>query len=484
MAGSLLPWVSADDLRLLRLLAAPEAEVPALWRGWQAAVDLDALPWSSVRLAAAAIGRLGRLGRQEAFGPRLLGVRRYCWSNGQHKLAAAGPALDALVGAGIPLLLLKGGAALAAGEAAPGERYIADIDLLLPPDRCDEALDLLAGLGWRPQSGGRMARVKGREMARHHAVNLVDGGQGEIDLHWCLLKENRVAGDDAAIWAAAEPVAFVGRALLIPAPEDRLLQALAQGVQWSSGNALDWAADAIALLRRPALDCDRLLAAVAARRLAAQVGLALRFLAAEVGSSLPLPLAALAGARPPMPWRGELAAGLLPTDLRGRNERRVLAGAAAVRLAAARRQGRASLFAARLQEARLPLPGLIRHFPRRRLALEVLPLPAGGARLRLPPGATAGGFGRILLALAAERDRPGLCRIELASERDWVARWRVPRGRTLWRGARLSAAALAALAGEGLFVESHSELRRVAGEATLEARDDGAVAVTRAIITS
>lgn len=481
MAGP-LPWVTAGDRRLLRLLAAPEGEVERLWRAWQAAADLDTLPWSSVRLAAAAIGRLGRLGRRERHGPRLLGVRRYCWSNGQHKLAAVRPVLEAFVAAGIPTLLLKGGAALAAGDAEAGERYIADIDLLVPPARCDEALDLLARAAWRPQSGGRIARVRGRELPRHHAVNLVDGGEGEIDLHWCLLKENRAAGDDDAVWHDAEAVRFGGVGLLVPAPHHRLLQALAQGAQWSSGNALDWAADSLALLRRPALRLDALLAEVERRQLVGQTGLALRVLRDEAGCALPPPLATLAEQPVAEPWRGEVAAGLVAPGERDRAQRAAVRRAASLRRAAAARDGRRSLFAERLEERRLALPGLRRLLARGAVPLRVEPLPEGGARLRLPEGRDEAEAGALLLRLEAPADRSGACRVEAGGESAWVGRWRLPRGRACWRGARLTAEARAALAAGELLVESFRELRRPPGGDALLPLDDGPVSVLKALL--
>ena len=472
MSGLGLPWIPPGDVLLLRVLAADASGAATAWQQWQAAHALDDVSWRTMRLLAAVIGRLDRLGIAAVDQPRLQGIRRYCWSNGQTKLARALPSLAALQGAGLPLLVLKGGAAIATGDAQPADRYVGDIDLLVAPEQAERALDLLAAEGWQPQSGGSIARVKGRHMPRHHAVNLVRGKDGELDLHWSFLLQNRAEGDDAALWAAAEPARLSGLAIRCPAPPWRLLQALTQGAQWSSGNAADWAIDAVALLRRPGLDWTAFGREVAARRLEALVGVTLGFLARQVGVALPPAAAALAAAEPAEPWRAEAAALQEPDAARGDGANLALA-----RAQRRRSQGRRQLYAERLREPRLAWPRLALGLARRRARLEVHPEADGGLRLELPDG-PKGRWRRLFVLVAAEGEPARRRRLDVTSGLDWIVRWR-HRGASAWHGAILPANWAMA----PLLLAPYRDLRRQEESGELRPRQDPPVRVLAAWVT-
>ena len=465
-----LPWIPPGDVLLLRVLAGDAAGAAAAWQRWQAAHALDDVSWRSMRLLAAVIGRLDRLGIAAADQPRLQGIRRYCWSNGQTKLARALPSLAALQAAGLPLLVLKGAAAIATGDAAPADRYVGDIDLLVAPEQAEQALDRLAAEGWQPQSGGSIARVKGRHMPRHHAVNLVRGKDGELDLHWSFLLQNRAVGDDAALWAAAEPARLSGLEIRCPAAPWRLLQALTQGAQWSSGNAADWAIDALALLRRPALDWPAFGREVAARRLEALVGVTLDFLARQVEVTRPPGAAALAEAASGEPWRSEAAALQEPDAARSD-----AAKAALARAQRRRARGRPLLFAEGLREPRLPWPRLRRAAARRRPRLAIHPQADGSFRLELPDGPRAEAWRRLFVRVAAVGEPARRRRLDVTAALDWIVRWR-HRGARLWHGARLPPGWCAA----PILLAPYSDLRRQEESGELRPRQDPPVRVLEA----
>lgn len=467
MSALSLPWIPPEDALLLRVLAAGPADAAAAWEQWQATQDLDQVTWRTMRLLAAVIARLDALGLAARDQPRLQGIRRFCWSNGQTKLARALPSLATLQNAGLPVLVLKGAAAIATGDASPADRYVGDIDLLVPPDRADEALDRLAGEGWQPQSGGSIARVKGRHMARHHAVNMVRGRDGELDLHWSFLLQNRAAGDDAALWATAEAARLGGHDIRCPAPAFRLLQALTQGAQWSSGNAADWAIDALALLRRPALDWALFEREVAVRNLGALVATTLGFLAGPVGVALPPAASRLLGQPQDEVWRAEAAALQLADGSRDRT-----AEAAFARAERRRAAGRPFHFSERLREPRLRWPGLTRFLARRRLALAIEPQPDGTVQLLPPTG--RGGWRRLLVKVAAEGTPQARRRLDVTCGLAWLVRWR-HRGATAWHGARLPSG----LSGP-ILLAPYRDLRRVGEAGEMMPRQDPPVRVLEA----
>ncbi len=470
MSRLTLPWIPPGDVQLLRVLTGDAAAAAAAWHDWQDGQDLDEVSWRTMRLLAAVIGRLDSLSIPATEQPRLQGIRRYCWSNGQTKLAQALPSLAVLQHAGLPVLVLKGATAIATGDATPADRYVGDIDLLVPPAAADQALDLLAGQGWLPQSGGSLARVKGRGMPRHHAVNLVRGKGGELDLHWAFLLQNRAQGDDEVLWATAESARLGGMEIRCPAPPFRLLQALTQGAQWSSGNAADWAIDALALLRRPTFDWALFEREVAARHLEALVGVTLGFLARGVGVTLPPVAARLAEANPGEPWAAEALALQRPDATRDRTANAVL-----LRAQRRRSAGRPLHFAQRLREPRLRWPRLALALARHRVALTVEPQAAGPVVLRLPASAPTTGWRWLLVRIAAGEKPQRRRRLDVIAGLDWVVRWR-HRGQRAWHGAILPAQ----LPEAPLTLAPYRDLRRVGEGGEMLRRQDLPVRVLEA----
>jgi hypothetical protein len=99
-------------------------------------------------------------------------------------LAQVDEAIDALNGAGIAPLLLKGAAYLKLKiHGDPGARVAADIDLLVPVDAVDTARSALQSIGY-----GASPNCPWR--TKHHLVPLVrEDGAGPIELHVAAVAE-------------------------------------------------------------------------------------------------------------------------------------------------------------------------------------------------------------------------------------------------------------------------------------------------------
>ena len=146
-----LPSDSAVNLLKARLLPIDQAR-PA-WKAWCEACDIDAASWMEVRLLAGIGERMDELDPDSPLRPRLEGVRRFIWTRNQIRLARSMPFLQALADAGLPFMLLKGGARIALSSDAAGQRFIRDIDVLIARDRMFEAVDVVLGKGFRPMTG-------------------------------------------------------------------------------------------------------------------------------------------------------------------------------------------------------------------------------------------------------------------------------------------------------------------------------------------
>ena len=136
--------MSGAALRLTRLLAEPDG-----------AVALDERQWGEVIAVARAELLLGTLAARVDGLPLPPGVRAIladaaaaAEANRRAALWEAQVAARALAPLGMPALLLKGTAYLAAGLAAGRGRSVGDLDLLVPRDRLAAAEGALLAAGW------------------------------------------------------------------------------------------------------------------------------------------------------------------------------------------------------------------------------------------------------------------------------------------------------------------------------------------------
>lgn len=219
-------------------------------------------------------------------------------------------------------------------------RPMADVDLLIPPDRLDEALALLAREGLlpvQPPPAG-LARSPGHV---DHSVPLRRPGGPEIDLHYYALDECRWPGADQGLWARAEERPFLGLPLRVPGPTDMLLHLCAHGYRVQGSNPR-WVLDAgLLLLHGPALDWALLVEETLRRRLVLPLVATLSYLQGPAGLTLPRGAAeALDRLRAaPLEWWEPLDFRLRAgASLRGRTRRLFLAALDHLRLAAGERR--------------------------------------------------------------------------------------------------------------------------------------------------
>jgi hypothetical protein len=152
--------------------------------------------------------------------PRLDGlITFYRFANMQtlQHFSRIGKALNA---AGIPMLIFKGAAMKILRPELP--RPMADVDILIPPERLDEAVRLCRNLGYHDSRSGAP-----------HAVDIhTADGQAAVDIHHALFTPDDTSGPVAAAFhkrllaRACERCAF-GVRVWLPAHEDLFFIVLA-----------------------------------------------------------------------------------------------------------------------------------------------------------------------------------------------------------------------------------------------------------------
>jgi hypothetical protein len=233
-------WPDAAEELLLGAALLDEGAAVEAWNEWRAGVDVDALSHESQRLLPMVYRRLRRLGLEDAEMPRLKGLYRWTWSHNQLLFAHGGAAIAELERAGIGTLVLKGGALVHLDYRDVGARPMADLDLLVRPERAEDAMELLMRLGWRPPRQ-RPASVL---QALHGEHFKDDVGRG-IDLHWHGL-QRRQADDD--LWGTPVPLTLGPARTLAPDAAARLMQVCVHGAESGDPPAIRWVADAATIV--------------------------------------------------------------------------------------------------------------------------------------------------------------------------------------------------------------------------------------------
>lgn len=131
--------------------------------------------------------------------------------------------LETLDDAGVETVVLKGGALANTLYPDPGERAMGDIDLLVAPDRAEEARRALTAAGWRRDEEGYPEAAYRRH---YHLPPLRDeGGSGAaLEIHTgLLLPDHPFALDVEAVRRRAVTARVDGRPMRVPDPVDHLL---------------------------------------------------------------------------------------------------------------------------------------------------------------------------------------------------------------------------------------------------------------------
>jgi hypothetical protein len=235
---------TARDRLLLRAAVTSGPPARAAWEEWFSGVVLDDVPYDEARLLPQVFANLGANGAVECLPPRVRGNYRWVWTSNQQRCHAVAPALQSLVDAGIPTLLLKGAALLASGQCDWGAREMGDVDVLVPARRVADAASVLDAAGWLAQSGVTPDFLARRLALRRHSWNYErEAPHGNLDLHWHAFEGQRTADVAARLWGRARRVCFGGVELVCLDDLDQLLHTIEHASHGEPSHRLLWIAD-------------------------------------------------------------------------------------------------------------------------------------------------------------------------------------------------------------------------------------------------
>ncbi len=263
----------SEDLRLLKAaFAVDDGEARAAFAAWRGAISLDDVNWEEQKVLARLADALDRVSPGDPDANRIRGVAKAQWVQTQVMLRESVGAIDALVAAGVPVMVLKGAALSATGEPGGGPRLCSDLDVMVPRARFAEAIERALAIGWRSARSSHFARIAERFGA---GLNLKKAGRGDIDIHHQPVGQVRLP-DEAIdrLWRRSVAGSFLGRAVARPSTADMIAITASHAIQRlpHADVSLAWMFDMAFLLVRRDYDgaalveaCDDLCARAATR---------------------------------------------------------------------------------------------------------------------------------------------------------------------------------------------------------------------------
>jgi hypothetical protein len=306
-------WPTHAEKLLLRAALLHDERALAAWHELRPQIDLATLDGASIAAIPTLRRNLVSLGIDDELFMVFKGVHRYNWARNQFLLNGVLPVVAELERSGIPTLLLKGAALVAATEADAGVRQMADIDVLVPTNQADAAIEVLGGVGLTPLFETPPWYVS--QYAPQYVPSFPFAGADgrELDLHWHVLHASCQVNADDDFWRAAIPVELRGVRTLALCPTDALLHAILHGFEWSDAPTVRWALDAAMIIAGSAgpIDYERLVVQARLRRVTAILRKGLEFLRAVADAPVPAEaVSALRSRRPLIAERLELRARL------------------------------------------------------------------------------------------------------------------------------------------------------------------------------
>jgi Uncharacterised nucleotidyltransferase len=290
------PGLFPTRQQMLVLEAALSPAEPALaaFRKWVGLIDLDGeFENDTFRLLPLMYDNLRRHGVSHPLMARLKGIYRQTWYKNNKLFNALTPVLEALHDAGIPVLLLKGVPLVEQYYRNIALRPMADIDVLVPPARAGEAIELMTRFAYQ-----RIAEPNVDFMRFRHAMGYWSPDNGEFDLHWHALYECQGAGADDFFWKRAQALRFAGRDFQTPDATAQLLHNIIHGFRWNPEPPIRWIPDSLAILRAAgdSIDWDVMTDYASRQDLGHRLRLPLQFLQQRFDAPVPdKVLAQLAG---------------------------------------------------------------------------------------------------------------------------------------------------------------------------------------------
>lgn len=257
------------------------------WSKWSSNIDFENMDHASERLIPLLNHNLQRLKIVHSLSGRFQGLYRQSWVRSSLISKTGREVLRGLSEAGIESLLLKGAAFSLLYYESQALRPMADLDILVPIQQSQLALDYLRENEWKVSTKNFVA-LSEDYLRTHNGITLKQPGKCEIDLHWHALHEGLSSGDDDAFWHTSKSLVAYGEQTKTLSDADHLFHCCVHGLRWNSLSPIRWTADAhVIISNAPDLDWRLLIERAENKQLVLTLRNALHYLSDTLESPIP-----------------------------------------------------------------------------------------------------------------------------------------------------------------------------------------------------
>ena len=267
-------WPDREHALLLQASLLSGTDAIEAWRMLGPRFDADRADRAAQRLLPLLGANLRRHGIDDPVLAASARIRQHAASRNRALFDAGRGLLQALAKSGIDTLVLKGGALATRLYREAGLRPMSDLDVLVPTDRVEAAIDTLRRAGWSPRISITPAFIR----MQHAADVFAEGGSVKCDLHWHVYWECCQPDADGDLWTASVPFDFEGVPTRTLGPADQLLHVCVHGSRRTRRPQLQWVADSMLLLRENGIDWPRFVGEASRRRFVLRAGATLAYL--------------------------------------------------------------------------------------------------------------------------------------------------------------------------------------------------------------
>ena len=278
--------VKPDELLLLHaILEKSDSTAFAYYTKWSETINFDKVEGGSFRLLPLLYKRLASTGQSVPILNKLKGIYRQSLYRNSMLFHRAFTVLAELEKMGVPVILLKGTALVAAYYEDIGARPMTDVDFLVREKDVEKTLQFLKAQKWKSVSGAKLNKP-----AKHiHSLDLQSPDGYELDVHWHAFYQCSWDGADVALWEQAETVAFKGLSIRILNPTQQILHNCSHGVRWNTLSSIRWVVDVLKIMEKkaPLIDWELLVSEAVVRNLTLTMLHTLSFLKSEFHANIP-----------------------------------------------------------------------------------------------------------------------------------------------------------------------------------------------------
>jgi Uncharacterised nucleotidyltransferase len=282
-------WPSVAQEKLLRAALVGDERALEAWREVRPLIDVARLDGATQALLPVLRKNLLALGVQDELLNLFKGVHRYSWARNQTLLAPMMPIVEALEQAGVATLLMKGAAFVADRRLDAGMRPMNDVDVLVPGEQLERAVEVLLVGGLVPVGGVPPWYVTGYAPRFVPSHGFRDELDRQLDLHWHVLHSSCQQDADEDFWTAARPIELLGVQTRALCPADELLLVILHGLRWNALPTYRWVVDAALLCGGEigVIDYERLVEQARLRRVTAALRAGLEYLRRVIDTPIP-----------------------------------------------------------------------------------------------------------------------------------------------------------------------------------------------------